>query len=103
MKLQAGEHQSYSNIDVTKQQSFTITVSDYNNGIKSFTSFVLQFDDSGHTWRGLVKVWDKMENDKIVVFNSDDKVDGKSLEQVAIVTVARHNHMITLIGVFSQF
>ena len=38
-----------------------------------------------------MNLWEKMENDKIIVFNTDDKVDGKSLEQVAIVTVARHN------------
>ena len=38
-----------------------------------------------------MNIWDKMDNDHVIEFNSDDKVDGKSLEQVAIVTVARYN------------
>ena len=40
-----------------------------------------------------MNIWDKMDNDNIIAFKTDDKVDGKSLEQVTIVTVARCNFM----------
>ena len=34
-----------------------------------------------------MNVWDKMKSDDIVEFSTDDKVDGKPLQQVVIVTV----------------
>lgn len=87
VKLPPGWHQNYSHIDVTKHHKLTITVRSHHNIIiVKQLLLVVQFDDNGYTWRGTVKVYDKMDNDEIIVFDTD-KIDGKSLEQVTIVTV----------------
>lgn len=49
----------------------------------------VQFNDSGKTWRGSVKVHEKMDNDELIMFHNDTKADEKPLEKVNTITTTR--------------